>query len=167
MLLSDRTTGIAVAALGVAAFYGGSLQPPVPGQQVGPSVFPMVIGTGLVVCGILIALGVGRSFEEAAEADLGTIEGSREATAAAPPPPLLAGLRALLPPALLLFYVLAVDPLGFVLTAGLMVLAMVLAFRGSWRLAAILTVAAPLAIHLVFYKLLRVPLPEGLLTPPW
>jgi putative tricarboxylic transport membrane protein len=28
-------------------------------------------------------------------------------------------------------------------------------------------VLAPIAIHLIFYKLLRVPLPPGLLPMPW
>jgi hypothetical protein len=37
----------ALVALGLAAAYGGSLLPPVPGQQVGPNVFPMVIGLAL------------------------------------------------------------------------------------------------------------------------
>lgn len=167
MLLSDRATGFAVAALGAAAAYGGSRLPPVPGQQVGPSVFPMVIGIGLVGCGLLIAAGIGRSFEDEAEADLASIEGSREMLAAAPPPGLLAGLRALLPPTLLVFYVLAVDTLGFVPTAAAMIFVMVLAFQGTLRLAIPLAAIAPVAIQLVFYKVLRVPLPDGLLPMPW
>ena len=167
MLLSDRVTGIAVAGLGAASAYGGSLLPPVPGQQVGPSTFPLVVGLGLVACGILIALGVGRGFEDVAEADLASIEGSREALAAAPPPPFLFGLRALLPPALLVLYVLVVDTLGFVPTAGAMILAMVFAFGGRLRLALPLAMIAPVFIHLVFFKLLRVPLPDGLLPMPW
>ena len=44
-------------ALGGVAAYGGSRLPPVPGQQVGPNVFPIVIGAGLILCGALIALG--------------------------------------------------------------------------------------------------------------
>ena len=167
MLLSDRVTGFGIAALGAAAAYAGSLLPPVPGQQVGPNVFPLVNGIGLLACGVMIALGVGRSFEDEAEADLAQIEGSREATAAAPPPPFWAGLKALLPPALLVFYVVAVDWLGFVPTTGLMILAMVFAFGGSVRLASSLGTIAPVLIQLVFYKLLRVPLPDGLLSMPW
>jgi putative tricarboxylic transport membrane protein len=34
-------------------------------------------------------------------------------------------------------------------------------------LAVPLAIAAPLLVHLVFYKLLRVPLPAGLLPAPW
>ena len=59
-----------MVALGGLAAYGGSRLPPVPGQQIGPNVFPMVVGIGLVLCGGMIALGVGRRFEEEAEADL-------------------------------------------------------------------------------------------------
>jgi putative tricarboxylic transport membrane protein len=78
-----------------------------------------------------------------------------------------APLAALVPPALLIFYVLAVDSLGFLPTAAIMVLACALALGASWRLALGLALLAPPAVHLAFYKLLRVPLPDGLLTAPW
>ena len=70
MQLSDRITGPFLVALGALAAYGGSRLPPVPGQQIGPNVFPMVVGIGLALCGVMIALGIGRRFEEEAEADL-------------------------------------------------------------------------------------------------
>jgi putative tricarboxylic transport membrane protein len=143
MQLTDRVTGGALAVLGAAAAYGGSLLPAVPGQDVGPAAFPMLIGGGLVLCGALIALGIGRGFEAP---DAGA-EGV----------PRFAGLRALLPPALLVFYVAAADRLGFLPTAAAMVLAAALAFGARWRLALPLAVAAPLLV----------PLPAGLLTAPW
>ena len=40
MQLSDRVTGLFLVALGGLAAYGGSRLPPVPGQQIGPNVFP-------------------------------------------------------------------------------------------------------------------------------
>jgi putative tricarboxylic transport membrane protein len=161
MHLSDRITGGFLVLLGAIAFWGGSRLPGVPGQDVGPAVFPMVIGGGLMLCGALIAMGIGHSFE-APEAE------TSEAL------PGLAGwlgryatLAALLPPALLLFYVFAVDSLGFLLTGAAMVLVSALALGASWRLAIAVALAGPPAIHLIFYKLLRVPLPEGLLAAPW
>ena len=60
----DRITGCLVAALGLLAVWGASRLPAMPGQQVGPSAFPTLIGVGLVVTGALIAFGVGRGFEE-------------------------------------------------------------------------------------------------------
>jgi putative tricarboxylic transport membrane protein len=66
MRLPDQVTGLFLAGLGAAAAYGGWLLPPVPGQPVGPNVFPLVIGAGLALCGLAIAFG-GRSFEEEEE----------------------------------------------------------------------------------------------------
>lgn len=153
MRLSDRVSGGVLVLLGAAAAYSGSRLPAVPGQDVGPAAFPMLVGGGLVLCGALIALGIGRGFEAPEEDAAGA--------------PRFGGLRALLPPSLLVFYVLVVDRLGFLPTAAAVVLAAALAFGARWRLAVPLAVLAPLLVHLVFYKLLRVPLPAGLLPAPW
>lgn len=159
MHLSDRVTGGVLVVLGAAAAIAGSRLPAVPGQEVGPAAFPLLIGSGLVLCGALIAFGIGRSFEVPEEEE-------------APPGPSSSpwrpgGLRALVPPALLLFYVLAADRLGFLLTGAVMVFVAALALGARPRLAVPLAIVAPLLVHLAFYKLLRVPLPEGLLTAPW
>lgn len=156
MQLSDRITGGALVVLGAASAWGGSRLPAVPGQDVGPAAFPMVIGFGLMLCGVLIAIGVGRSFEveEEPEENSGSIMARF-------------GLRVLAPPALLLFYMLTVERLGFLLTSGIMVFLGVLALRGSVKLALPIAIVAPLFVHLAFYKLLRVPLPDGLLGAPW
>ena len=111
MQLSDRVTGLALAGLGAIAAWHASKLPPIPGQQIGPSVFPIVIGVGLCACGGLIALGVGHHFEEEAEADL-----AAHSDAAAAPVKEASwwrGLMALIPLALLVLYVLAVETLGF------------------------------------------------------
>lgn len=165
MRLSDRLTGSVLVGLGALAAYGGSRLPPVPGQQVGPNVFPMVIGVGLAACGLMIAFGIGHTFEEEAEADLGTLEGLPQEEAKKPHG--LHGLLVLLPPALLLFYMFAVERLGFIVTAALIVLIAALAFGAKLRLALPLAALAPIGVHLVFYKLLRVPLPAGLVPMPW
>ncbi len=164
MQLSDRFTGLFLVALGGLAAYGGSRLPPVPGQQIGPNVFPMVVGTGLVLCGALIALGIGKHFQEEAEADLAAHSSESE-----PPPSSVwwRGLLALVPPGLLLFYVLVADRLGFLLTAAIIVFTAATALGARVRLALPLAIGAPLFVHLVFSKLLRVPLPLGLIPAPW
>jgi putative tricarboxylic transport membrane protein len=159
MHLSDRVTGTVLVGLGALSAYGGSLLPAVPGQDVGPAVFPMVVGIGLIGCGVAIALGIGRSFEAPDEE-----EAQIEAEERAHP---LVGLKALVPPALLIFYVLAVERLGFLPTAALLVFVAALALGARLRLAAPIAVAAPLFAHAVFAKLLRVPLPDGVLPAPW
>src|SRR5262245_54638251 len=117
MRLPDTVTGSFLVVLGAAAAYGGWLLPPVPGQPVGPNVFPFVIGTGLSLCGLAIVFGIGHSFEE--EEELIPVEDGQ----AKAPTGRFYGLRALLPPALLLFYVIAAERLGFIITAGLIVYA--------------------------------------------
>lgn len=161
MRLPDSVTGSFLVVLGAAAAYGGWRLPPVPGQPVGPNVFPLVIGLGLALCGLAIVFGIGHSFEE--EEELIPVEGEAKAA----PTGRLYSLRALLPPALLLFYVIAAERLGFIITAALMVLATSTALGAKWKLALPLAALAPIGIHLIFAKLLRVPLPGGLLPMPW
>lgn len=155
MHLSDRVTGAVLVALGGAAAIVGSRLPGVPGQDVGPSAFPILIGSGLIICGALIAFGIGHSFEVPEEEDAG------------PGPWRLGGLRALVPPALLVFYVYASEPLGFLLTGAILVFVAALVLGARPRLAVPVAIVAPLLVHLAFYKLLRVPLPAGILPAPW
>ena len=63
----------------------------------------------------------------------------------------------------LLLYVFVVDTLGFHITAGALLLAWSRLLGASWRLALPVSLAATVVIHLAFYKLLKVPLPWGLL----
>lgn len=165
MKLSNTVSGLFLVVLGAVATYGGSVQPPVPGQQVGPSVFPMVVGTGLMLCGALIAMGVGSAMEEEAEAEIST----RDSDSAGDPTGngIWSGMLALLPPALVYFYVLASERIGFIATAFVMILVAALAFGGKLKHALALAIVSPFLVHLVFYKLLRVPLPPGLIPTPW
>ncbi|MBR0681330.1 tripartite tricarboxylate transporter TctB family protein [Roseomonas eburnea] len=161
MHLSDRITGGFLVLLGALAFWGGSRLPAVPGQDVGPAVFPMVVGGGLALCGALIVLGIGHSFEDEETEPVEAHEGLARWLGA------WRALAAFVPPALLLFYVLASEALGFLPTAFVMVAVAALSLGASPRLALAMAVAAPPVVHLVFYKLLRVPLPAGILPAPW
>jgi putative tricarboxylic transport membrane protein len=169
MQISDRVTGLFLVALGGLAAYGGSRLPPVPGQQMGPEIFPMVVGGGLILCGGLIAAGVGRRYEDEAEADLARISAETEADGmpAAAHHSRWWELRVLIPPALLLFYYFVVDRLGFLPTAAVVVFTASLALGAKPRLAVPLAIVAPLFVNLIFLKLLRVPLPSGMLPLPW
>jgi putative tricarboxylic transport membrane protein len=158
MQFSDRITGGFLVVLGVLAAYGGSLLPPVPGQPVGPNIFPIVIGVGLAICGLLIAFGIGHNFE-AEEKIEPTADGSAVATRSM--------WWIIVPPLLLLFYVFAVEWLGFVLTSAIIAFITSMSLRGTLKIAIAMAIASPLVVHLVFAKLLRVPLPAGLLPLPW
>jgi putative tricarboxylic transport membrane protein len=167
MRLPDRLIGLLTFGLGAVAAYAGSRLPPVPGQQIGPNVFPLVIGVGLCLCGLMIAFRIGHSFEEEAEADLAAHSDlPTEGQVLASHGPLYK-LRVLIPPALLVFYALAVDKLGFYVTTAMMILTAALVLGARPRLALPVALIAPVLVHLVFYKLLRVPLPAGLVPMPW
>ena len=164
MKISDQTSGIMLALLGAASFWGGSRLPPMPGQQVGPSVFPMVIGAGLVLLGVMIAMRWGQSFEDAAEAELAQhserdLEAERYAEARR--------WLVLLPPGLLIFYYLISEHLGFVPTAALMIASLAFALGANRRHIIPVAIIGSIVVQLVFVKLLRVPLPPGLMPMPW
>lgn len=172
MKVSDRLTGAMLVGLGVASYWGGSRLPQIPGQQIGPNVFPMVIGAALVACGVLIILGIGRTFEEEEKivtsatgdvADGDTLEKAQGRLATF----LRGGWKVLVPPAALFFYYFASEKLGFWITASLMVFTLAWSQGAKLKWALGLAVVAPALVHLVFYKLLRVPLPPGLLKLPW
>lgn len=169
MQISDRVTGLFLVALGGLAAYGGSRLPPVPGQQIGPEVFPMVVGISVALCGGMIAAGVGRRYEDEAEADLARISAATGADSdkTEEHASRWRELRVLIPPALLLFYFFFVDRFGFLPTAAVIVLITSLALGARSRLAVPLAILAPLVVNLLFLKLLRVPLPSGMLPLPW
>lgn len=120
-----------------------------PGQRFGPAWFPGSIAAGLGICGLfLIFAGVRRGGPWLALPDW--VYRRR---------PLL-GVGSVI--AGLLFYILAADALGFYVTGIVLLTSWMRILGASWRMAAIAAVVATAAIHLSFYKVLRIPLPWGL-----
>lgn len=124
--------------------------PAMPGQKFGPAWFPGLIAVGLIVCGALLAAQAMRR--------AGPLFVPPQWMGEARP---LAGVAGVIGG--LLFYYFAADALGFYLTA-LPLLALWMRLLGaSWRVTLPVAVVATVVIHLSFYKLLRIPLPWGLL----
>jgi len=63
------------------------------------------------------------------------------------------------------FYLLAVDTIGFLITGFVYLLALMWVLRVRLMIAIPTAIVMTLGIHYAFYKLLRVPLPWGILTP--
>jgi putative tricarboxylic transport membrane protein len=121
-----------------------------PGQKFGPAWFPGLIAVGLGVCGAaLFFSGLRRRGPWLALPEWLRSARARLAVAA-----VIAGL---------LFYVFAADALGFYLTALLITVVWMRVLGASWRLSLPVAAIATVVIHLSFYKLLRIPLPWGLL----
>ena len=65
----------------------------------------------------------------------------------------------------MLFYILASETLGFIPTAFLMVFVIIIRLRGRWLSSAVISGAVTMVVHYIFYSLLLVPLPWGMLEP--
>ena len=148
MLLDDRASGVLVAGLGVVVVGLARAFPMVPGQSIGPSLFPTIVGTLLAVVGLTLAIraprggGVGVRLDNAMRRPRMAINFALVVLS-------------------LLAYALLVDRLGFFLTAALLLLILFRAFSVPLGRAMGLSVVLPFAIHYAFYTLLRVPLPWG------
>jgi putative tricarboxylic transport membrane protein len=123
--------------------------PAMPGQKFGPAWFPGMVAIGLGVCGALLLYQGARSGGALLTAPQWLGEPRARAAVVA----VLGGL---------VVYILAADALGFHLTAIGITALWVRVLGASWRVTMPVALAAPLIIHLAFYKLLRVPLPWGI-----
>lgn len=151
MRINDTLSGLLIVGFGAGVAGLAQTFPPMPGQAVGPSLFPTAIGVGLMVLGAgLSASGIRRGERPAVTLD--DWARNRRAT-----------VGFLLVIADLVFYALVVDRLGFFLTGFLFLVVLMRAFRVRTGRAAAVSAAVTLAVHYGFYTLLRVPLPWGLL----
>jgi putative tricarboxylic transport membrane protein len=143
-------TGAALVALAAAILWHIQGYPEMPGQRFGPAWFPGLIAAGLGGCGILLIVG-----------------GVRQPGAWLTVPEWVGRSRPLFGVASviagLVLYVLAADKLGFHIVGVALLTLWIRVLGGSWRAAMIVAVIATVVIHLSFYKLLRIPLPWGLL----
>ncbi len=152
MKLNDAIFGLLLLALGTAVLVAVQGYPKIPGQPVGPALFPGLIAVGLCLTGAILVFKGWRA--RAAQGWLRWDDWVRS-------PRHLVALAVLLGG--IVFYILAVDKLGFLPTGILILSALMATLRVRPWLALLVAVIATLAIHFAFYKLLRVPLPWGVL----
>lgn len=145
----DRGVGLALTLLALAVLVSARSFPNVPGQKVGAGFLPMLVGAGLLVCGLALILRSRRAPQGAAKV-LAVVEQVRPA---------------LVVMASIALYVLAADRVGFLLIAPIVLVAVFRALQVAWRPALWWAVGGTLVVHVAFYKLLRVPLPWGVLRP--
>jgi putative tricarboxylic transport membrane protein len=154
---SDRWVGLGLALLALAVLWSARAFPPVPGQKLGAAFLPMLIGAGLLLCGITLIvrdLHRGRAGGHGLAAPPAGSERKAEHF----------GSSAVIIAAVV-FYIVLSERLGFLLIAPLCLLAVFLALRIRWQTALLWALAGTALVHLGFYRLLRVPLPWGLLNP--
>ena len=154
MKVHDVVVGGVVLGLGTyVAATGHSLTPP-RHLAYGPGFFPMLIGIGMMAVGALICVRAAWALRGAA---LTTApEWMRSGRAA---------LKFWIIPAAIVFYIVAVDPLGFLATATILLATIFVVNGVSVRRGVPLALALSVVINLVFASLLHVPLSWGVLEP--
>jgi putative tricarboxylic transport membrane protein len=156
MKLNDAVWGALLLLFSAALLVHVQSFPTIPGQRVGPALFPGIIAVALGVCAILLVLKGLASRRE---------RGERAAWVAFEP--WTRQTRYLLAFAATVgvnvFYIFAVDYLGFIVvgTVYLAVLFFLFGVSRKWILP--IAILVTLGIHYSFYKLLKVPLPWGIL----
>jgi putative tricarboxylic transport membrane protein len=151
MRFNDAVVGFAFILLAGAMIAMTFTFPPFPGQKYGPSLFPRIIGGGIILFSLLLMLrewrGGGRP--------LLVLDGWARR------PGRLASFALML--AAMVFYLLASEPLGFMPTAFLIQLGLFLWFGVRPVTALIVAVVMTIAVQYFFGNLMRVPLPRGIL----
>lgn len=154
MKFNDAVLGALFLALSVGVLVHIQGFPNIPGQRIGPGAFPGLIAAILAGCSIALIW-----------------RGWRNRSALVAVGAWLASPRHVrnfaLTVAALVFYILAADALGFLICAAVILLCLFLALGVRVPLALGLAIVLPVVIHLIFYKVLRVPLPWGLLPVLW
>lgn len=149
MKLSDRLSGLAAVVLGLAVGLYAQTFPPMPGQDIGPSLFPSLVAAGLVCFGAwLIVADVRSGSTPWVTFDDWTTRR-----------PMVVNF--VLVVGALIVYILIVEPVGFFLTSIAFLTILMAAFGASRKWLLPVAVAVTLVMHYGFYTLLRVPLPWG------
>lgn len=154
MKLNDAVFGLLLLVLGASVLFIVQDYPTIPGQQVGPALFPGLIAVGLCVGGAMLLVRGWRA--RAAVPWLVMDDWVRS-------PRHVLALVVLI--GSVLFYILVSQWLGFLFSAVLILTVLFRVLQLSLARSVLIAVVATVVIHLAFYKLLRVPLPWGVLTP--
>jgi len=153
MKISDAIFGAVLLLLGVAILVHVQSFPKIPGQQVGPGLMPGTLSVGLVVCGVLLVVSGWR--KRATEPWTETADWMRSGRHLLAFVAIVGGVAA---------YVWLAQPLGLLVVGPVLLFAWFVILGVRPLPAAAIAVVAALVIWFAFYKLLRVPLPWGVLT---
>ncbi|MEV7647366.1 tripartite tricarboxylate transporter TctB family protein [Arthrobacter sp. NPDC089319] len=154
---ADVIAGGVVAAVGVA-YTIVALQTPAANSSasvIGPAIVPTLLGVLLALGGAAVAIGGLRLRPAEGKADpAGTTEPAQSG-----------GLRLWVTIAIFGAYVLAFIPVGYLLSTIAFLMGLATYFSPTkWKSNLIFAISFPLIVFVMFEYLLRVPLPQGLLS---
>lgn len=155
MKVSDIIMGPVVVGIGAIALVAASMQPkPFFGGGHGGGFFPSIVGSALIVAGILLTLNGWRDRAAQPLVVIGSWIRS---------PKHVANVAVVL--GALLFYILFSDALGFIIAGFLTVFVTLLQFTRAPLRALAAAAVTTLVVKIGFQDMLLVPLPWGLLEP--
>lgn len=154
MRANDALSGLLIIVLSFAMIALTANFPEFPGQRYGPSLFPRILGAGLILCGLLLVWN-GLAARRAGAPWIEVAPWVREPWRAT---------SFVLVIVLLVLYILFAETVGFIPMAIGFLLALFVWLGVRPLTAAATAVAATIVIHWFFATMLRVPLPRGLLT---
>src|SRR5438105_10519413 len=157
MKLDDALWGAALMLFSAALWVHVQGFPTIPGQQVGPSALPGALAVGLFVCGAIL---LWRGLRERARAGAGAAPWVERPEWFGARPQVIAFVVLV---GVNVAYLLVVDRLGFIITGTVYLAALMAVLRVRPLRALVIAVVMTLAIHYCFFKLLRLPLPWGVL----
>lgn len=172
MRVNDAIVGVVLVVFSLIVITYSTTFPTLHGQAYGPSLFPILIGSCLAICGLLLiirGLLVHRRLvtsDKPTSTDGGTrtkgdnwIQWGDWVNDSA------RRINMLLVPSLLIIYILFSDSIGFIPLSILMLGVMLYRLGSSPLLSVLIAVLTTGLLQLLFAKVLLVPLPAGLLLP--
>lgn len=155
MKVSDIIMGPIIVGIGAIALIASTMQPkPFFGSGYGGGLFPSIVGTALVLAGLMLILNGWRERGVQPLLVMGSwVRSPRHIANAA----VVLGAIA--------FYVLFSNALGFILAGFLVVFATLLQFTRAAVPSLIVAVVTTLVVKFAFQDMLLVPLPWGVLQP--
>jgi putative tricarboxylic transport membrane protein len=142
----DSALGVIFALGGAAILQQALTMHTLPGMNVGPGLFPSIVGSGMAIMGVALTIQ-GWIVRDTPEDDA---------------PPLVTWFAVGIVAALVAT-ILLMPHLGFLITSTLFAVAVVLMSGGRWRSAIIFSPIATGIVYFVFMSGFRVPLPRGIL----
>ena len=153
MKINDAIFGAIFLLLGIVVVVHVQVFPKIPGQQVGPALFPGLVATGLAVCGALLIFSGIRN--RATQPWYETADWLRSGRHLIGLVAIVGGVAA---------YVMFANTIGFLIVAPILLWVWFTVLGVDRLRALVVAVVATGIIWYTFYKLLRVPLPWGVLT---
>ena len=154
MRTNDIISGLVLIALSGLMIYLTLDFPDFPGQDYGPALFPRILGSGIILCGVILIFR-GSSARRAGEPWIAVADWTRDPWHVA---------SFIMLSALVLVYILVSEQIGFIPVAFAMLLCLFLWFRTRLVVALPVAAATTWVVHWFFATMMRVPLPRGILT---